>query len=583
MMDEVVVTATKTKRLLADVPQDMSVITEEQIIKSNAETIGDVLKYTPGLDVSLSDDVPGTATYQATMRGLSIDNGYGLFLIDGRRVKGRAMGEYGNGLNQIPVEMVERIEVVKGPGSVLYGSDAVTGIINIITKPVADTETFGIHTDYGSHNTAREGFTYSKRMGNIGFRTSGTMERTDLDKYDGRFFNNRMNYHAGDNALCTLDVDFSDMESTERNERRVNLSPEVSLDLGNGSELIVKGYWYDWNFLHSSREGDILYNQAETQYTRFLTEKHRITAGGEFLRQALDYTYKGTDPSHWPLVKKNIDTYSFYVQDEWSPTAKTYFVLGTRFDSHSSYGGVVSPRISGLLDVTKSTRLRASVGRSFKSPTIRQLYYPEPFSHGSYEYIISNPDLKPEYGTGYSLSLEHSYGPMLLGNVMVFRNDLDNMVLDYFTGDEYAGKPLKSYENISRAYTQGVECELHFQMMSGLSGSVSLAYTDSENKDTGKKARYLPEHSEGLQVNYLNTRFGFGVNWGMKYVGPMFKDEENTLKTDGYVMAEAKISKIITERTRFSIAIDNLFDSDYGDPATERIKRTITGTFNLTY
>jgi len=84
-------------------------------------------------------------------------------------------------------------------------------------------------------------------------------------------------------------------------------------------------------------------------------------------------------------------------------------------------------------------------------------------------------------------------------------------------------------------------------------------------------------------VNYLNTRFGFGVNWGMKYVGPMFKDEENTLKTDGYVMAEAKISKIITERTRFSIAIDNLFDSDYGDPGTERIKRTITGTFNLTY
>ena len=126
----------------------------------------------PGLNLNQSDDIPGTSTWKATLRGLSIDSGYVLFLVDGQRVKGRGMGEYGNGLNQIPVEMVERIEVVKGPSSVLYGSDAVAGVVNIITKPVSKKETTNAFANFGSRKIARQGFTYGNTVGKVGFRTS---------------------------------------------------------------------------------------------------------------------------------------------------------------------------------------------------------------------------------------------------------------------------------------------------------------------------------------------------------------------------------------------------------------------------
>lgn len=581
-LDEIVITATRTERLLADVPQDVNVITKEEISKTNAQTAGDLLKYVPGLNVSTSEDMPGQSTYQATLRGLSMDNGYGLVLIDGQRVKGRGMGEYGNGLNHIPVEMIERIEIVKGPGSVLYGSDAVTGVINIITKPVTDTERLNLYANYGSRETAREGFTYSNRVGKVGFRTSVSMERTALSAFEGRYLNNRFNYRTG-KASYTMDVDLSRMIATNVTERRIKLAPEIKVDLGELSTWVAKGYWYDWDYLHSSRDGDIFYSQAETQYTRLFTEKHKVTGGGEFLRQGLDYVYKGadSDKTKWPYLNKDVDIWSLYAQDEWSVVSRVFLVLGARFDHHSSYGGVVSPRLSGLFDITGNTRLRASAGRSFKSPTIRQIFYPAPFLHTSTQFIISNPDLKPEYGTGYTLSLEHSFGRALLASIMMFRNDIKDMVKSYDTGEKYAGQPLYTYENISKALTQGVEGEVKFQLPKGFSGSVTFDYTDTENKDTGKKLTLVPDHTEGLQLNYQNSRFGLGVGWGMKYFGPTYTDADNTKKRDGYVMAEVKISKTITKRTSVSVEGDNLFDTDYGDPATNRLERTYFVKFNI--
>ncbi|MDP2984411.1 MAG: TonB-dependent receptor [Candidatus Latescibacter sp.] len=582
ILDEIVITATRTERLLDDVPQDVNVITKEEISKTNAQTVGDLLKYVPGLNVSTSEDMPGQSTYQATLRGLSMDNGYGLVLIDSQRVKGRGMGEYGNGLNQIPVEMIERIEIVKGPGSVLYGSDAITGVINIITKPVTDTERLDLYANYGSKETAREGFTYSNRVGKVGFRTSGSMERTALGTFEGRYLNNRFNYRAGKMSY-TMDIDLSRITTGSNIERRVKFAPEIKADLGEGATWVTKGYWYDWDFFQSSRDGDIMYGQAETQYTRLLALKHRLTAGGEFLRQGLDYVYKGadSDKTKWPLLDKDVDTWSLYAQDEWLVVSRVFLVLGARFDHHSSYGGVVSPRLSVLFDITGDTRLRASAGRSFKSPTIRQIFYPAPFLHSSTQFIISNPDLKPEYGTGFTLSLEHSFSQELLANIMVYRNDIKDMVKSRDTGEMFNYVPLWTYENISRALTQGVEGEVKFQLPKGFYGSFSFDYTDTENKDTGKKLTLVPDHTEGLQLNYQNSRFGIGVEWGIKYFGPTYTDEDNTKKRDGYVMAEAKIRKTITQRTSVSVEGDNLFDTDYGDPATSRLERTYFVKFNL--
>ena len=143
-LGHVVVTPTKTKRALADVPVETNLITKREIESSNAQTVSDLLKYTPGLCIGMNKDSDhaGNLHWRTTFRGLRLNEGYGLFLVNGQRVKGGGMGEYGYGINQISPEMIERIEVVKGSGSVLYGSDAMAGVINVITRSIPEKRFF---------------------------------------------------------------------------------------------------------------------------------------------------------------------------------------------------------------------------------------------------------------------------------------------------------------------------------------------------------------------------------------------------------------------------------------------------------
>ncbi|MEW6501128.1 MAG: TonB-dependent receptor plug domain-containing protein, partial [Thermodesulfobacteriota bacterium] len=153
LLEQVVVTGTRTTHTLADTPVETQVIGREEIARTNAQNTVDLLKGIPGVSASAHDDTFGTYTWNARMRGLSINDGYALILVDGQRVMGSGqsggMGEYGIGLNQIPVAMIERIEVVKGPGSALYGSDAMAGVINIITRRSPEKQRGGAGVAYG--------------------------------------------------------------------------------------------------------------------------------------------------------------------------------------------------------------------------------------------------------------------------------------------------------------------------------------------------------------------------------------------------------------------------------------------------
>jgi outer membrane receptor for ferrienterochelin and colicins len=152
-LDEIVVTGTRTSHTLADVPVETVVVTRDDIERSNAQTVTDAIRHIPGMSAAGSDDIFGAGSSQARLQGLSFNNGYALILIDGQRIHGSgqsgAHGEYAVGLNQIPISMIERIEVVKGPSSVLYGSDAMAGVVNVITRKTPKKECGGAGGSYG--------------------------------------------------------------------------------------------------------------------------------------------------------------------------------------------------------------------------------------------------------------------------------------------------------------------------------------------------------------------------------------------------------------------------------------------------
>jgi len=584
-LGQVVVTATKTERILADVPVETSLITKEKIENSNAQTVADLLKYIPGIGIGMDKDSDraGNLNWRATFRGLGLNEGYGLILIDGQRVKGGGMGEYGYGINQIPPETIERIEVVKGPGSVLYGSDAMAGVINIITRPTPEKRFFSSYAGYGTHDASNGGFSFGDKISKFGYLLNYNREKSDAGKYGGEdeyeanFVNSKLSYEFEEGKSLNLGINWDKKSWIYCDWDSIKISPEWQAKFDDGSKFALRGYWYDWDFHHFSPtatelKGDMLYRQIESQYSRLIFNKHMATAGFEFLEEGIEYT----------LVNKTIDTYSLFLQDEWAALNNLNITLGMRFDSHSQFGEEVSPRISSLFEITDRTRLRGSVGRSFKSPTIRQLYYNAPFKHGTY-YIQSNPNLNPEFALGYSLGIEQEFSDKILAILGIFRNDVDDMVGIYDTGQTYLGKPLKTYKNIAEAYTQGIELELKANITEGLASSLSYGFLDTEDKEAKKELTYRPKHTAGWRVNYHNKKYGFGTNFGLRYVSSMFKDTANTQETNGYFVAEMKFIKEITKYAKVSFEIDNLFDTDYGDPSVDREGRTFMGRVSLTF
>jgi len=585
-LGQIVVTGTKTERTLADVPVETNLITKKQIEQSNAQTMADLLKYTPGIGIGMNkdSDQPGNLNWRASFRGLRLNEGYGLVLIDGQRVKGGGMGEYGYGLNQIPAEMIERIEIVKGPGSVLYGSDAIVGVINIITKPTPDKRFFTCDAGYGTSDTSNAGCSFGDKIGKLGYLLNYNGKKSDAGKYGGEedeykanFINGKFSYGFEENNRLNLAINCDEKSWLYNDEDSIRISPGWNVRFKDGSKVSLKGYWYDWNFHHFSPgytelQGGMEYCQLESQYNKLLFDKHMVASGIEFLEEKIDYN----------LADKTIDTYSLFLQDEWAVLNSLSLTLGARFDSHSQFGEEISPRISSLLEFSDKTRIRSSIGRSFKSPTIRQLYYNTPFRHGNY-YIKSNSDLNPEYGIGYSLGLEHEFRDRFLLCLSIFRNDVDDMVAVYDTGQTYLGKILKTYKNVSEAYTQGIEMELKARITDELSSIFTYALLDTEDKDTKKELTYRSKHTAGWRLNYDNKKYGFITNFGLRYVGSMFKDTANTQETDDYFVTEVKIIKEVTKYAKISFEVDNLFNTDYGDPSVNKEGRMFMSKVTLVF
>ena len=618
---QVVVTATKTPHTLKDVPVETVVITRGDIEKMNAQNTLDILKNIPGINASVHDDVFGTYTWRAKLRGLNFNDGYGLILIDGQRAMGcgqsGGMGEYGIGVNQIPVDMIERIEVVKGPCSALYGSDAMTGVINIITKKSPNKTTGGAGAAYGwykikeknkdgtvtkpsdnghgrniSNTYVSYGDSISDRVGYLLHYNYDSAEDIGEDpiKSDRHSFMGKLDASINDHIDFYMKSELSDYEKIDnRQEDTWRISAGIDYRPTNDHFFSFKAYTYIWDFTHGYpgysygyKHGDVGYDQGELLYTWRFTDQNVITLGGELQRQGIDYIIENPDDSI-VNVNEDVDTSSLYIQDEITLFDDFTLVGGFRYDDHSTFGDELNPKLNLMYRFSEDTTFRASAGRAFKSPTIRQLYYNTPYRHGDY-YVQSNADLEPETSAGYSISIEQWLLKQdIMFNLGYFRNDVDDMVVREDTGTTYDGLPLKIYKNVEEAWTQGIELMCRMYLTEILSASLSYTYTASENEETGKDLTYVPEHSFTFSPAYELEKYDLGTSATVSYIGKQYKDSENTTQIDGHTVVNVKIYKHLSDKDKLSFEADNIFDSDKGDEGNFRSGRTFAVKLDISF
>ncbi len=624
--DDVIRTGTRSSHTLYTVPVDTVLISRQEIERSSAKNLPQLLRGIPGMPVTNRDDTIGADNRPLTFRGLPISDGYSLILVDGQRVHGGlgAHEDYGISLNRIPLAMVERVEIVQGASSALYGGDAMGGVINIITRSVPERRLGSVGADYGIYDvmpqkgSSVEDATRRRQQAHASFGSpvglaSGLLIQLAQETDEGagelpRQTNRdsvmaRWSSEFDDNMTAELGGDFSRfLRETDRtitghrydreiDEYRISTSLQYDSPIESWR---LSGYTYNQEFIQGHpgspdgyRFGDTGFDQAEAVYTWY-DRNQWLTMGAEAQRQSLDYTIH-TFADDGSLeneinVDRNIDTYALFLQDEiFLQNGRITLVPGIRWEEHSVFGNEFNPKLSAAIRSAENVTWRMSAGRAFKSPTIRQLYYDGMYRHeeNQEEYFIQpNPDLSPERAVNYNISVERVFPDSgWLTRLGAFRTDLKDKVVRYDTGsietiggDDYS---VLSYRNIDEARIEGIELSFRSMRRVGFTLRGSAGWTRAEDRNTGDDLPFVPEYTASFVPGYVSASGRTGIESTLTVAGSQYRDVSNEESVDSHYVVDIRIWRQLTDRMRASVDAGNIFESHYGkDKYAHRMGRS---------
>ena len=583
--DKMVVTATMSEKIIKDAPGAIEVITEQDIIEMNAETLAEVLEDAAGLVVSTETG----RIIRPSIRGTG--NKHTLIMIDGRRITSGFKDL--NGIEQIPVEMIRQIEVVRGPASALYGSDAIGGVINIITKKPSKSLITGGSINFGQ-TTYGDGDEYNGTVyigdtfNQFGFFLAAgyrDKDRFDLDSeapddsddismksLGGRFtydINTKHNLLAG---FETIDRDFAglrDLQNMDRerdiDDQRLNyfmeynwkITPTDALTLRvNRSEhkndlTITPATTPIAGAIGDESDAEHTLDQFEGRYSGLLGDKHLLTIGTEYVEE------KRSDITG---MNDKMDTVSSYIQDEYQVIDPLYIVVSVRFDDYSDYGDKWTPRASLTYSIINNLRLKASYGKGFRAPDFLELFVPTYERQGK-KIIEPNEALGAESSESYEMGVEGEYKDFQ-GRLTWFKNNIDNMIdsiLYMTTGSGNRQIEYYKYQNISRASMHGLELEASLKLPKGFMLTGNLAYLKTKDETTGEELEGKPDYKSSLKLSYRYLPMGINANIRMTYLGERYYSSGNYDHTTLY---KIYFSKDLFKNTSLFTGVDNVFNRD---------------------
>lgn len=587
-LDAITVTATMIPKKVVNAPGAIEIITAEQIKMQGAETLDEVLGDALGLSINM---VSGRGQIPQ-IRGLS--NKRVLILIDGMR---SATGFRGTtvDLSEFSTEFVERIEIVRGPSSSLYGSEAMGGVINIITKkPPAEftgylTTRYGINT-YGEANNFVVKGTAGSTFGKLGVAVMGHSNVTDdfdrrLDDAFGSDIDEEDRYSGGikfnldltEQQQITAGIYYNEttregLRSGDRHRhsesQRINNFLQYDVTVADFT-VMLRGYAsyfeLDRYYLRPGRprmdlkiENDIY--QIEGRISRMFGDKHLLLLGVEYREEERD----GIENRDEIASNRTTHNNAVFLQNDFALTDTIQIVAGIRLDDNSDFGSKTSPRISMIYSMMDNLRIRASYGESFRVPSMYELYIENVTGRGR---VRPNPNLTEEEAKSYEIGIEGEFG-RFAGGIMLFRNDIDDMILRVQTGTERFNRgrsvrPVFDMQNVREVRTEGVELEMRIDLPWHLNLAGNTSFISTENKQTGGDLSDVPEMKSHLRLAYDNKAIGLKGNIRMNYIGRQLRVQpgnSHATESAGSTTVDMYVSKIVMERFELFAGIDNVFN-----------------------
>ena len=590
-LEPVVVTATRTPQRLKDTPVITNLITRAEIEATGAENIGEVLEHTAGIIIHRDGHGDGVQ-----LQGL--DSEYVLILVDGEPQVGRIAGKLD--MARLAVENVERIEIVKGATASLFGNSALGGVINIITRKATVPFSVQVSQNFEQNSTldSRGTLEWQRDKLNTLLTLSHNRRRpidldtsdltTTIDGYANVTGSARTEYQLrpATNLILSGQYFTQDQEGISESGPIVfdrlgdikNFSGSVGIDhefnagnLQNVSAPLLTGKLYATRYDDAStvinretREtssGNLNIQdlvKGEVQFDATLWDQHQLTMGGELVLENLQ-------SQRITGGERQLFTNSLFVQNVFRPISAFALVIGGRLDNHSEFGAHFSPKLSAMYRLIDNLRVRVSYGQGFRAPDFKNLYLDFTNVTAGYQ-VLGNPSLQPESSHNYNLGLEYQVFNGLLTRIHMYRNDLSNLIEAERIGKSAAGGSKFEYQNISRAYTEGIDVEATIGSIGGFTSAIGYAYLRGADKETGLPLLNRSTHSGTLKLAYLHPNSGVQVDLRGRYASQwgFYDDGDKVLEPEefapSYWVWNLRASKTLFEMFKASIGCNNIFD-----------------------
>ncbi len=592
-LSEIVVTATRTETPSIAIGSSVSVITSLEISKRQLNTVVDVLRELPGLSV-IQQGGPGKLSY-VFLRGANTN--HTLVILDGVVMNDPASPNNAFDFSYLNINDIDRIEVVRGPQSTLYGSDAIAGVINIITKNGNAKPEYSFYGETGSNGYFRGNLSALGQIGFLDYAITATRNgsngvsaadskfgNTEKDGYSNDAFTSHFKINLQKNIFLNLLYKFTKAESAlDQNEKfgddpNFNYNLEEQLFSGGIKLSLLDGKWEQTfnasllkHFTHSldlpdqfrPKTSSDAFNNA--QRTKFewqnnlkLIEHNLIILGLESSLESAYTSYYSTSdygPYESVFPEQSIRTTGFFLQDQIDIAQSFFSSIGLRYDYNQKFGGVTTFRIAPAYFIHPTeTKLKFSFGTGFKAPSLFYLFDP----------MFGNPDLKPEKSKGWDAGVEQFF----LNGKISFGLTYFDLRLENMFGFDANYKTI----NIAKASSRGIEFTTSIKSNEGLVINANYTFTQTNDdyelsSDFNKPLLRRPKHQFEVNANWQANE-KLNMNFEMHYVGKRDDKDFSTYPAQRITMPDFTLFNVaasykLFDYLKINARIENLFDKQY--------------------
>ena len=598
--DEIVVTASRTEQEVKETPSAVEVITRADIDKMGAETLAQALKLAIGIDIQENAMVGN----RSGLRGMNTNQT--LILVDGRRIRTENTRETMNyyELQRINMDDVERIEIVRGAVSSLYGSEALGGVINVIRKRPAKAQA-SLALDWTTRQSDQGIRLDSGKVGKWAFSTSfkhmdvrqrGTNAGSNMygKKY---FFNIDGRMDVAQNKWLDVFFDYlkedlymkdSLTQGTSYDHDRFSTGVKYSgRDRRGDYELQTYYTYFDKNQRTRNRASGGLNSFDDMRYNSLIFDgrrsmqiapNHLLTVGGEYRKE--DYESTRIRGSRRKTIEgvtnqfgdSSMNYAALYLQDEWVASPRWTVIPSIRWDYNDVFGSEITGKLGTTYKMSKNLRFKANIGTAYRAPTASELYFDWRHTPNARidVHIIGNPNLKPEKSFNFDIGIEAERGKTS-GKLSYFRNKVEDLIdTDKFT-TLLPGFPPRvlvtsTYQNIDKATIQGVEFEVKQDLGRGFALRGLYTYLDAQDDKKNTRLTGRARHKASLQLSYDDPRHGWNAtlwqDWisGYRYAETIGR--QTVYKDAALGLMNFVVTKKFNDQFSAYLGVDNIFNKE---------------------